>query len=426
MSIARATDHDPPARRVRPRVSIVVPLTHDPDAALRCLLALAKVPDDPAHEVVVVDDASVGLGPLLDHLAGDVVVVRRAGRAGLRAAWASGIECAGGEVVVLLAGPAVVAPDFLAPLVRGLEGPGVAVATAGAGEPVTAPAFAMRRSDGGVLGVGGSGPAAGGIDVPAGIVPDALAGAAVVARLARRGSAVAVADSSVAPAPTVTTIAAAAPRRDAAGRGLECHPPGTPPELTIVIPTLDAAGDRVRRCVRAIQDRTPVPHDIVVVDNGAPPQGFTAPVNAGLRAARGRYAVVCNDDVEVQDGWWPPLRDALDRGHPVAFPWTVEGVMREDFAAWCFALSAATLRDHAVRPGEFLDPDLVVWYQDTDLLERLRAAGTAPVLVRGSHVRHGLSETVATEDPALRDWIVAQIDRDRARFEARYGAAVAG
>ncbi|WP_051471846.1 methyltransferase domain-containing protein [Patulibacter minatonensis] len=215
-------------------------------------------------------------------------------------------------------------------------------------------------------------------------------------------------------------------RHDATARGLDRHPPGTPPELTIVIPTLDAAGDRLRACVRALQDRTDVPYEIVVVDNGAPPQGFTAPVNAGLRAARGRYAVVCNDDVEVQDGWWPPLRRALDRGEAVAFPWTADGPMREDFAAWCFAVSRDALDRHAVLPGEFLDPALVVWYQDTDLLARLRAAGTPPALVRESQVRHGLSETVASEDPALRAWIAVQVEDDRRAFEARHGTGVPG
>jgi GT2 family glycosyltransferase len=133
----------------------------------------------------------------------------------------------------------------------------------------------------------------------------------------------------------------------------------------------------------------------------------------------GAYAVVCNDDVEVLEGWWPPLRDALDAGAPVVFPLTVDGAMRHDFAAWCFALSRATLAEHAVAPGEFLDPELVVWFQDTDLLDRLRAAGTPPRLVSASRVRHGLSETVGTTDPELRAWIDLRIAADKAVYDGR-------
>ncbi len=172
--------------------------------------------------------------------------------------------------------------------------------------------------------------------------------------------------------------------------------PGDDPEVSIVIPTLDAASERVRRCVSAIQRATDTPHELILVDNGAPPQGFTAPVNAGLRAARGRYAVVMNDDVEVLPGWWSPLRAALDEGAYVTFPLTVDGGMRRDFAAWCFAVSREGLERFEVEPGEFFDPQFRVWFQDTDLLLRLRAAGSPPVLVEESNIRHGLSETVAT------------------------------
>ena len=92
----------------------------------------------------------------------------------------------------------------------------------------------------------------------------------------------------------------------------------------------------------------------------------------------GRYCVVMNDDVETLDGWWPPLREALSRpSAPAAavFPQTIDGAVRLDFAAWCFAISRDTLERFAVAPGEFFDPELVVWYQDTDLLERLRRGG---------------------------------------------------
>jgi GT2 family glycosyltransferase len=201
---------------------------------------------------------------------------------------------------------------------------------------------------------------------------------------------------------------------------------GARPELSIVIPTLDAASERVRACVAAVQATVEAPHEIILIDNGAPPQGFTAPVNAGLRAARGDYLLVMNDDVEPLPGWWPPLRERLEAGASVVFPLTEDGPMRHDFAAWCFAMSRATLETHGVAAGEFFDPQLVVWYQDTDLLERLRQAGCPPVCVPASRIRHGLSETVASEDPALRAWIQRQVAADRVAFEAKHGAHVAG
>lgn len=211
-------------------------------------------------------------------------------------------------------------------------------------------------------------------------------------------------------------VAAAAGARATSARSA----PGEPAELTIVIPTLDAASERVRACVAATQAATEAAHQIVLVDNGAPPQGFTAPVNAGLRAVDTPYAVVMNDDVEPLPGWWEPQRAALDAGAAVTFPLTIEGGMREDFAAWCFALSRQTLAAMAHAPGEFFDPALRVWYQDTDLLTRLRAIGRPPLLVREAHIRHALSATVASEDPALRTWIERTVREDRATFLAKH------
>lgn len=381
-------------------ISILLTLDGGPERALRSVASLAALPDDPAHDVVVVDDASVGLEALLARLEGDVEIVRTGERIGPAAALARGLERATGDIAVLLRDTPEVDPGFLEPLAAALADPAVAVATSAAGgAPVAAHAIAARRSD--LQAVGGIPPA-----------PDGLEGAALVAVLARRGEVVEVAASRVAPAYARTV-------------GLR-RAPGEDPELTVVIPTLDATSDRVRRCVAAVQRATEAAHEIVIVDNGAPPQGFTAPVNAGLRAARTPYAVVMNDDVLVTEGWWPPLRDTLAAGAAVAFPLTVDGAMRTDFAAWCFAVTRDALARHAVAPGEFFDPELRVWYQDTDLLQRLRAAGDPPRLVHGSRIRHGLSETVASDDPQLRGWLEAQIAEDKARFEAKHGTGVAG
>ncbi|HEU4656539.1 MAG TPA: glycosyltransferase [Capillimicrobium sp.] len=384
------------------QASIVIVLDGGAEQALRCVSSIAALDAaQPEHEVVIVDDASVGLESLFARLEGDVEIVRTPRREGFAAAASRGLERCSGDVAVLLRGAPEVAPTFLAPLVDALADPGRAAATAITAQapqhpPVAAHAIAVRRAD-----VTALPPAPAGLEV-----------AALCAELARRGTVDAIGASAVS-APGSRTIGA---RRT----------PGEPVELTIVIPTLDAASERVRRCVAAAQATTEAAHEIVIVDNGAPPQGFTAPVNAGLRAGRGRYLLVLNDDVELLPGWWPPLRAALDAGAPVVFPLTVDGAMRTDFAAWCFALSRRTLEEFSVEPGEFLDPELVVWFNDTDLLQRLRLAGRPPVLVEASKIRHGLSETVASEDPELRAWIQVQVAADKAAFERKHGVSVPG
>jgi hypothetical protein len=197
---------------------------------------------------------------------------------------------------------------------------------------------------------------------------------------------------------------------------------GADVDVSVVIPTLDVNSNAVRECIQHVKATINVSHELIVIDNGAPPQGFTAPVNAGLRAARARHLVVLNDDVEVLDGWWEPLARALEDGNPVVFPRTVDDVRENGFQAWCFALRRDTLEHFSFAPGEFLDPSLSVWYSDTDLRLRLSAAGVAPVLVPESRIRHDGSRTVDLEHPddGYRTWLHAQIASDRAAFQVKH------
>jgi GT2 family glycosyltransferase len=386
------------------RISVIVPLSCEPLQALRCLEGIAAQAEAPAHEVIVVDDASIGLKELLDRLAGDVELIRLPHRLGFAGAAETAVERARGELVVLLRGAAVPAPGWLSALVTELADPtaGMTASTTMGGvatTPLAAWSVALRAADLRSTGI------------PQ--VPDQLVFAALALELAQRELDLRTAPMSMISGPGERTVGAATAHG--------AH--GVPPELTIVIPTLDATSDRVRGCVAAVKASTEAPHEIVIVDNGAPPQGFSAPVNAGLRAARTPYVVVMNDDVEPLAGWWEPLRAAIDDGAAVAFPLTVDGPMRDDFAAWCFALGSESVEQFSHVPGEFFDPSLVIWYQDTDLLLALRRAGRPPVLVAESQIRHGLSQTVGSEDPELGAWVRVQVAADRRRFMAKHSDA---
>ena len=380
------------------KISIVVPLSGGAAQALRCLEGIASQPDDPSHEIVIVDDASTDLHPLLSRLEGDVEVVRTERRLGFAFAAARGVERVTGEVIVFIRDAAVPAAGWLAPLAAALEAPTVGFAASSTADgaivsPVTAWSFAVRAADLRAVAMP---------DVPAPFVAGALS-----LSLAQRGLRALTAETSVVAPPGART-------------GGARRPAGEEPELTIVIPTLDAASERVRACIAAVQGSTEAAHEIVIVDNGCPPQGFAAPVNAGLRAARTPYVVVMNDDVEPLAGWWPPLRAAIDAGISVACPLTVDGAMRFDFPAWCFAMGRDAVEEFSHGPGEFFDPALVLWYQDTDLLHRLRKAGRPPLVVESARIRHGLSQTVASEDPELSAWIKVQVAADRERFIAKH------
>ena len=378
--------------------TLVVHLSGEPAKAASCLRSVAALDPVAKHETIVIDDASVGLDYLLDDLPAGSRLIRNERRQGLVDCARLGAGEANGEVVVLLDGSGELEPPALGPLVAALADAKVAAAAASLplrpdSHPVCTHALALRREDALNLRATGAEP---GFEL-----------AAICMEFASTGRRVVTVAGGVA--------RAARPRESSARAAL-----GASPEVTIVIPTLNAAAERVRECVAAVQSRTDVPHQIVLVDNGAPPQGFTAPVNAGLRAVETPYAVVMNDDVEPQSGWWPPLRDALEGGAAVVFPLTQGSWFRTDFSAWCFALAHSTLEEMAHAPGEFFDPAFRVWYQDTDLLTRLQAIDRPPQLVRESRIRHGLSKTVESDDVGLRAWVDSTIEEDRKAFELKH------
>ena len=195
---------------------------------------------------------------------------------------------------------------------------------------------------------------------------------------------------------------------------------GGTPELSIVVPTVDVLSVRVRECIDAVRSNTEAEHEIVLVENRSPPQGYTAPVNAGIRAARGRYVVVLNDDVRMMEGWWPPLRKALDQGALASFA-DFGGFPKSDFfAAPCIAFSREALKECAHSPEEFLDPRFKVWFQDLDLLLRLCEMKRPPVAVASGFQGEWDTTVKSVDDPEMSAWVREQIAADRLAFAKKW------
>ena len=112
-----------------------------------------------------------------------------------------------------------------------------------------------------------------------------------------------------------------------------------PPRVTIVIPNWNGA-HLLSTCLESLRRQVFSDFEILVVDNGscddsvrllrtefseatvlALPKniGFAAACNAGIRAARGGYVVLLNNDTEATEHWLSQLVSVLDSRPDVAF-----------------------------------------------------------------------------------------------------------
>ena len=105
-----------------PRISIVVVVRDQAPLLFRCLSALAKLPDEPAFEAIVVDDGSVDeTAAVLAGVEGDLRTLRNEHPLGFGPACDQAAALARGEHLILLCPDAVPADGWLEPLVELLE-----------------------------------------------------------------------------------------------------------------------------------------------------------------------------------------------------------------------------------------------------------------------------------------------------------------
>jgi glycosyltransferase involved in cell wall biosynthesis len=109
-----------------PDVSVAVIARDRATLTLRCLTSLARLPDVPTFEVVLLDDGSRDDTPaILDAIEGDLVTLRNDEPVGFAAACDQAVAAANGEHVVLLHDDAVPCDGWLTALTDALADPQV-------------------------------------------------------------------------------------------------------------------------------------------------------------------------------------------------------------------------------------------------------------------------------------------------------------
>jgi GT2 family glycosyltransferase len=121
--------------------------------------------------------------------------------------------------------------------------------------------------------------------------------------------------------------------------------------------------------------------------------GIAPAWNAGLKAAKGEFLVVVNDDITVQKGWLDKLRQALefDDTYMVSAP-GVEGKIngtgieenRFWFPGYCFMLTRKTLETIGYFDEQFTPFN----YEDTDYWTRVFMAGGKLVRNYSATIQH--------------------------------------
>jgi hypothetical protein len=220
---------------------------------------------------------------------------------------------------------------------------------------------------------------------------------------------------------------------------------GAPPRASVIIPTWNGC-TLLRAVLGSLREQTYRDFETVVVDNGSTDgtaamlradfpdtvvvsfpanRGFAVAVNAGVRAARGRYVALLNNDAEAEPGWLGALVAALDARPDVGSvaskmltvrdPGIVDsvgaamGLFAYDigrgerdgprFAAGreilCPCAGAAAYRRELFETVGLFDEAFFAWFEDVELGIRAQLAGFKCWYEPSARVRHHAHATAA-------------------------------
>lgn len=225
---------------------------------------------------------------------------------------------------------------------------------------------------------------------------------------------------------------------------------------SIVIPVFNQVA-YTRQCLKFLEKYTDVPYELVIIDNASTDgtaaflQGVRATVltngtnlgcaaawNQGVKASRGRYVVLLNNDVLVTPGWLGRLVNFMAAaGHEIVSPAVRAGNLNYDLLpyaeAFARACARATRREVSAccmviarevfdRVGLFDEGFQVGTFEDVDFLWRARRAGVTMAMT-GAVLVHHFGEVTQREVRRL----LGDYGRVNAsRFVAKWGRSVEG
>jgi GT2 family glycosyltransferase len=220
------------------------------------------------------------------------------------------------------------------------------------------------------------------------------------------------------------------------------------PSVTVVIPNWNGV-QHLAECLSSLQAQTRAPERIVLVDNGSTDEslpfvrasfpdvsviemgenlGFSAAVNAGIRAADTAYVALLNNDTAVDPRWVEELTASLDArpdydmAASLMLLYARDGVVNaagdvysvqflaaynrgmwypaERYAQPCRVLGAcagaALYRRSLFDEVGLFDESFFLMHEDTDFNIRALVAGKRCLYVPAARVRHKLGATIDT------------------------------
>jgi N-acetylglucosaminyl-diphospho-decaprenol L-rhamnosyltransferase len=224
-------------------------------------------------------------------------------------------------------------------------------------------------------------------------------------------------------------------------------------KVSVIIPTINQL-ELTKLCVESVFKNTrDIEHELVVVDNASTDNtvdylkekgifylanrenlGVAKAWNQGIKASKGEYVCIINNDIVASAGWLSALVEFYEKhtdagivspgtrwggldydfdGYAAGYTRKMKDVTKDGYAGWCMLIK----RDRFAKTGYFCEDYRVGTFEDTDFYLSLKKAGYASYITGCAFVHHFGSRTLKVmrrESPGFED-------ENMAKFNEKWG-----